>query len=129
MSPGKNHAQLGPAPCELPLGERLGHLPQPLRFGALLADVLGLARGSQRLPGAKCGRGARQIWRGSWQQQLSTLTFRGLGNLSAQAYRERLDTLARVQEPMEGELSACERCPGEDAKPAAKLDRCASGLG
>ena len=39
-------------------------------------------------------------------QQLSTLTFRGPGNLSAQAYRERLDTLAREQERLEGELSA-----------------------
>jgi CHAT domain-containing protein len=39
-------------------------------------------------------------------QQLSTLTFRGPGNLSAQAYRERLDTLAREQEQLEGELSA-----------------------
>src|SRR5262249_19778732 len=39
-------------------------------------------------------------------QQFSTLTFRGPGNLSAQAYRERLDTLAREQERLEGELSA-----------------------
>jgi CHAT domain-containing protein/Tfp pilus assembly protein PilF len=39
-------------------------------------------------------------------QQLSTLTFRGPGNLSAQAYRERMDTLAREQERLEGELSA-----------------------
>jgi tetratricopeptide (TPR) repeat protein len=38
-------------------------------------------------------------------QQLSTLTFRGPGNLSAQAYRERLDVLAREQERLEGELS------------------------
>src|SRR6188472_2088229 len=39
-------------------------------------------------------------------QQLSTLTFRGPGRLSAQAYRERLDALAREQERLEGELSA-----------------------
>jgi CHAT domain-containing protein len=39
-------------------------------------------------------------------QQLSTLTFRGPGNLSAQTYRERLDTLAREQERLEGDLSA-----------------------
>ena len=39
-------------------------------------------------------------------QQLSTLTFRGPGNLSAPAYRERLDTLAHEQERLEGELSA-----------------------
>jgi CHAT domain-containing protein/Tfp pilus assembly protein PilF len=39
-------------------------------------------------------------------QQLSTLTFRGPGNLSAQAYRERLGTLAREQERLERELSA-----------------------
>jgi CHAT domain-containing protein/Tfp pilus assembly protein PilF len=39
-------------------------------------------------------------------QQLSTLTFRGPGNLSAQAYRERLDSLAHEQERLEGELSA-----------------------
>jgi CHAT domain-containing protein len=39
-------------------------------------------------------------------QQVSTLTFRGPGNLSTQAYRERLDTLAREQERLEGELSA-----------------------
>jgi CHAT domain-containing protein/Tfp pilus assembly protein PilF len=39
-------------------------------------------------------------------QQLSTLTFRGPGNLSASAYRERLDTLAREQERLERELSA-----------------------
>ena len=39
-------------------------------------------------------------------QQLSTLTFRGPGTLSAQAYRERLDSLAREQERLEGELSA-----------------------
>jgi CHAT domain-containing protein len=39
-------------------------------------------------------------------QQLSTLTFRGPGNLSAQGYRERLDTLVREQERLEGELSA-----------------------
>jgi tetratricopeptide (TPR) repeat protein len=39
-------------------------------------------------------------------QQLSTLTFRRPGNLSAQAYRERLDTLAREQERLEGELAA-----------------------
>jgi CHAT domain-containing protein/Tfp pilus assembly protein PilF len=39
-------------------------------------------------------------------QQLSTLTFRGPGNLSAQAYRERLDILAREQERLESELSA-----------------------
>jgi CHAT domain-containing protein len=39
-------------------------------------------------------------------QQLSTLTFRGPGNLPDQAYRERLDTLAREQERLEGELSA-----------------------
>jgi CHAT domain-containing protein/Tfp pilus assembly protein PilF len=39
-------------------------------------------------------------------QQLSTLTFRGPGNLSAQAHRERLDGLAREQERLEGELSA-----------------------
>jgi CHAT domain-containing protein len=38
-------------------------------------------------------------------QQLSTLTFRGPGNLSAPAYRERLDTLAHEQERLEGELS------------------------
>jgi CHAT domain-containing protein len=38
-------------------------------------------------------------------QQLSTLTFRGPGNLSAHAYRERLDTLAHEQERLEGELS------------------------
>lgn len=39
-------------------------------------------------------------------QQLSTLTFRGAGNVSAQAYRERLDTLVREQERLEGLLSA-----------------------
>ncbi|MGY4356328.1 hypothetical protein ACVWZR_005387 [Bradyrhizobium sp. i1.3.1] len=39
-------------------------------------------------------------------QQLSTLTFRGPGNLSVSAYRERLDTLAREQERLEGEISA-----------------------
>jgi len=39
-------------------------------------------------------------------QQLSTLTFRGPGNLSAQAYRDRLDTLAGEQERLEGKLSA-----------------------
>jgi CHAT domain-containing protein len=39
-------------------------------------------------------------------QQFSNLTFRGPGNLSAQAYRERLDSLAREQEQLEGELSA-----------------------
>jgi CHAT domain-containing protein len=39
-------------------------------------------------------------------RQLSTLTFRGPGNLSTQAYRERLDILAREQERLEGELSA-----------------------
>jgi CHAT domain-containing protein/Tfp pilus assembly protein PilF len=39
-------------------------------------------------------------------QQLSTLTFGGLGNLSAQAYRERLDALAGEQERLEGQLSA-----------------------
>jgi CHAT domain-containing protein len=39
-------------------------------------------------------------------QQLSALTFRGPGNLSVQAYRERADTLAREQERLEGELSA-----------------------
>jgi CHAT domain-containing protein len=39
-------------------------------------------------------------------QQFSTLTFRGPGNLSSQAYRERLDTLAREQERLEGDLSA-----------------------
>ena len=38
-------------------------------------------------------------------QQLSTLTFRGPGNLSAPAYRERLDTLGHEQERLEGELS------------------------
>src|SRR5258708_27224576 len=38
-------------------------------------------------------------------QQLSTLTFGGPGNLSAQAYRERLDNLAREQERLEGELA------------------------
>ena len=35
-----------------------------------------------------------------------TLTFRGPGNLSTQAYRERLDALARERERLEGELSA-----------------------
>jgi len=39
-------------------------------------------------------------------EQLSTLTFRGPGGLSSQAYRERLDTLAREQDRLEGELSA-----------------------
>jgi hypothetical protein len=38
-------------------------------------------------------------------QQLSTLTFRGPGNLSAQAYRERLKSLASEQERLEAELS------------------------
>ena len=37
--------------------------------------------------------------------QLSTLTFRGPGNLSAQAYRERLEALAREQERLQAELS------------------------
>jgi CHAT domain-containing protein/Tfp pilus assembly protein PilF len=39
-------------------------------------------------------------------QQLSALIFRGPGNLSSQAYRERTDALAREQERLEGELSA-----------------------
>jgi CHAT domain-containing protein/Tfp pilus assembly protein PilF len=39
-------------------------------------------------------------------QQLSALTYRGLGNLSPQAYRELLDTLKHEQERLEGELSA-----------------------
>lgn len=39
-------------------------------------------------------------------QQFSTLTFRGPGDLSTQAYLERLDILARDQERLEGELSA-----------------------
>jgi CHAT domain-containing protein len=39
-------------------------------------------------------------------QQLSTLTFRGPGNLSAETYRERLDKLAREQERLEADLSA-----------------------
>ena len=38
-------------------------------------------------------------------QQFSTLTFRGPGNLSPEAYRQRLDALAREQERLEGELS------------------------
>src|SRR5260370_23197910 len=38
-------------------------------------------------------------------QKLSALTFRGPGNLPVQAYRERLDTLVREQERLEGELS------------------------
>jgi CHAT domain-containing protein/Tfp pilus assembly protein PilF len=39
-------------------------------------------------------------------QQFSTLAFRGPGNLSAQAYRERLDSLVYEQERLEKELSA-----------------------
>jgi CHAT domain-containing protein/Tfp pilus assembly protein PilF len=39
-------------------------------------------------------------------QQFSTLTFRGPDNLSTEAYRERLGTLAREQEQLEGELAA-----------------------
>lgn len=38
-------------------------------------------------------------------QQLSTLAFRGPGNLSTQAYRERLNSLSREQERLESELS------------------------
>jgi len=38
-------------------------------------------------------------------QQFSTLTFRGPGNLSTQAYREQLDALAKDQERLEGDLS------------------------
>ena len=39
-------------------------------------------------------------------QQFSTLAYGGLGNLSPEAYRDRLDTLTREQERLEGELSA-----------------------
>jgi CHAT domain-containing protein/Tfp pilus assembly protein PilF len=39
-------------------------------------------------------------------QELSTLTFRGAGGLSSEAYRQRLDTLAQDRERLEGALAS-----------------------
>jgi len=55
-------------------------------------------------------------------QQASILTFRGPGNLSIQAYRERLDALVHRQERLEEELSARSAKFRETATPITLRD-------
>ena len=50
-------------------------------------------------------------------QQLSTLTFRGPANLSAETYLQRLETLARQQERLQGVLSTRSATFGETVTP------------
>ncbi|NOU09180.1 MAG: CHAT domain-containing protein [Nitrospira sp.] len=80
-------------------------LTSVLQYKGRVLDAMSDSKAQLRRAGSKQDRALLDEL-ATVTQDLSTLTFRGLGKLSPQAYRERLDLLARDEERLQTELSS-----------------------